>query len=286
MTQYFRVPNLEVYQHYKDRSPPWIKLHRSVLVSYEFSRLKDASKAHLIQIWLLASSLENKIPLDAEWVGRHINATEPIDLDELQAFDFIELLQSDSAPLATGLQGAGTEREKRQRRGQSKRETKVNPDRATAQPPAKPDILAIPDFLHRGKAQAKSHRCWEAYSAAYFDRYGTQPVRNAKVNSMLCKLVDRLGDEAPDVAAFYLTHNTRWYVEKGHSVDCLLNDAEKIRTEWATGNKVTGAKARQTDETATSFQNADEAARMIEDGQADPYALQPPMRKVQIAKGK
>ena len=41
---FFQVANLEEYQHYKDRSPPWIKLHAKTLESYDFSRSQDAKQ--------------------------------------------------------------------------------------------------------------------------------------------------------------------------------------------------------------------------------------------------
>ncbi|EGQ60388.1 Replication protein 15 [Acidithiobacillus sp. GGI-221] len=76
---------------------------------------------------------------------------------------------------------------------------------------------------------------WEAYSQAYQKRYGTEPVRNQKVNGQLSNLVKRLGqDEAPAVAAFFVNHNGLFYVRGMHQVDLLLRDAEKLRTEWVT----------------------------------------------------
>lgn len=105
---------------------------------------------------------------------------------------------------------------------------------------------------------------WEAYSTAYFNRYGTEPVRNAKVNSQLSQLVKRVGEsEAPSVASFYVGHQSSYYVSRMHPVDCLLSDAEKLRTEWATGRRMTNTKAQQTDKTATNlgaFQALIEAA--------------------------
>jgi hypothetical protein len=98
------------------------------------------------------------------------------------------------------------------------------------------------------RAAAKSAPTWEAYAQAYRVRYGVPPVRNASVNAMLNRLVDKLGmEEAPLVAAFYLTHPGRFYVEKGHPVNLLLQDAEKLRTEWATRRIVTAKQAQQTD---------------------------------------
>lgn len=43
------------FQHYKDRNPPWIKLHRDLLIDKEFMRLPLASKALAPMLWLLAS---------------------------------------------------------------------------------------------------------------------------------------------------------------------------------------------------------------------------------------
>ena len=97
---------------------------------------------------------------------------------------------------------------------------------------------------------ALSTETWSAYSQAYDGRYGVEPVRNAKVNGQLSQLVKRLGgDMAPVVAAFYLTHNNSYYIRQGHSVDCLLADAEKLHTECVTGNAITGVKARQLERT-------------------------------------
>lgn len=50
--------NWAIFQHYKDRSPPWIKLHRDLLNDRQFMRLPIASKALAPMLWLLAS--ENK----------------------------------------------------------------------------------------------------------------------------------------------------------------------------------------------------------------------------------
>ena len=86
-----RVPNFEKWQHYKDRTPPWIKLHRDLLNDYDFSCLQDASKAHLIQIWLLASQMDNAIPADAEWIAKRINATDCVDIKLLIDKGFLEL---------------------------------------------------------------------------------------------------------------------------------------------------------------------------------------------------
>ena len=47
--------NWAVFQHYKDRCPPWIKLHRDLLNDRSFMRLPIASRAIAPLMWLLAS---------------------------------------------------------------------------------------------------------------------------------------------------------------------------------------------------------------------------------------
>lgn len=47
--------NWATFQHYKDRSPPWIKLHVELLDDFKFSTLPVASKALAPLLWLLAS---------------------------------------------------------------------------------------------------------------------------------------------------------------------------------------------------------------------------------------
>ncbi len=83
MSEYLRVKNWDSFQHYKDRSPPWIKLHRDLLRDYEFICLQDASKMQLILIWLLASQMDNKIPADAKFIQSQLSLSNPIDLKEL-----------------------------------------------------------------------------------------------------------------------------------------------------------------------------------------------------------
>lgn len=94
----------------------------------------------------------------------------------------------------------------------------------------------------------KGVETWAAYSAAYRERYGVDPARNAKVNSILAKLVDRVGStEAPQIAAFFVSHNAQQYVRAGHSVELLLRDAEKLAMECRTGRTITNREAVEAD---------------------------------------
>lgn len=99
-----------------------------------------------------------------------------------------------------------------------------------------------------------SRDTWQAYSNAYFNRYGAEPVSNAKINGQITQFIKRVGEMAsPHIAAFYLTHNNVYYVREMHSVNAMLRDAEKLHTEWTTKTQMTSTKAMQTDKTQTNF---------------------------------
>lgn len=116
MTGYLRVVGWEEFQHYRDRDPVWIKLHRGLLDNYQWSRLQDASKSHLIGIWLLAARHANRIPADPEWIGKRIGATDKVDLQVLVAGGFVELEQPASGTLAICLPREREETEGEKRR--------------------------------------------------------------------------------------------------------------------------------------------------------------------------
>ena len=161
------------------------------------------------------------------------------------------------------------ERRGEERRGKERKGKIVD---STDQPAVKKDRVKVRDQgsgnLAKNarqpgpKREAKSGPVWEAYSQAYEGRYNVLPRRSARINSALCRLVDEIGrDDAPAIAAFYLSHNNAFYVTRGHPVDLLANDAQKLRAEWVNGATMTGERARQIERTATNYENAAEALR-------------------------
>jgi hypothetical protein len=90
---------------------------------------------------------------------------------------------------------------------------------------------------------------WRSYREAYKERHGEAPLWNAKTGGQLKSFVSRVPkEEAPLIAAFYLTHSDQFYVKSMHSVGLLLRDAEKLRTEWVTGRKITSAQAKESEQ--------------------------------------
>lgn len=131
---------------------------------------------------------------------------------------------------------------------------------------------AVPDVLPKQKRKKqddnmdsqKNNLVWLSYSSAYVQRYGTQPVRNAKINSQISQLVKRLGEEASLVAEFYVYNvNERFVVQKLHPFGLLLSSAESYRTQWATGRSITSTRAQQIDSTQANASAADEAIAML-----------------------
>lgn len=111
---------------------------------------------------------------------------------------------------------------------------------------------------------AQTYALWQAYSAAYRERYGVPPTWNRPVAGMAAQIVARLGqEEAPAVAGFFVSVNDRYYVNRMHPLNLLLRDCESVRTQWATGRAMTETRARQADRTAANFSAADEAKAML-----------------------
>lgn len=105
---------------------------------------------------------------------------------------------------------------------------------------------------------------WERFDQAYQQKYGATLPRNAKTNSQVKALIQRLGKEAPAVACFYVANVTEPRVlMASHTLDFLLLNAEGYRTQWIAGRAMTAGRARQIDSTQTNASVADEALAML-----------------------
>lgn len=96
--------NWNKFQHYKDRSPGWIKLYRELLDDRIFHRLPDASRALAPMLWLLASeSSDGSIPDAVAEISFRLRMSEKkVDeaLQPLIAAGFFSMEQDASEPLA------------------------------------------------------------------------------------------------------------------------------------------------------------------------------------------
>lgn len=110
----------EEFQHYKDRSPAWIKLHRALLDDYAFSCLPVASRALAPMLWLLASeSKDGSIEATYAELAFRLRMKER-EVEEavkpLIDAKFFTLEQDASNTLADRKHDACLEEEKRKRR--------------------------------------------------------------------------------------------------------------------------------------------------------------------------
>lgn len=103
MPAFIRILNWERYQHYKDRHPPWIKLHREILTSQTWVGASDASRVLAIAIMVLASETGNEIPNDPAFIRRRAFLNSDPDFTELLSLNFIEIegVPDASSPLAS-----------------------------------------------------------------------------------------------------------------------------------------------------------------------------------------
>jgi hypothetical protein len=164
--RYLSIKNFAKHQHYKDRRPPWIKLHVEVLDDYAFACLQDASKAHLMLLWVLASKMDNRIPYDLAFLSRKLGATSPVDLEELVLQGFIEVSQDDGKVLAPRKQSAMPETETET---EAETETDISSPRATEK--VRPSSEYPADFSalwamypkrHGGNPKREAYLAWRA----------------------------------------------------------------------------------------------------------------------------
>jgi len=96
LNRFLRIVGWEKYQHYKDRNPPWIKLHREILTSYTWTVLDEQSRLLAIVCMVLAADTGNRIPLDRDFIQRRGQFSSRPDVRKLVEVGFAEVFE-DSA---------------------------------------------------------------------------------------------------------------------------------------------------------------------------------------------
>lgn len=89
---------------------------------------------------------------------------------------------------------------------------------------------------------------WNAYRHSYQNRYGVDPLRNAKVNGLLAKLVRDTGDEvACQLVVYFVNHDKQFYVQRRHDIGLLVSDVQSVHTDMMTNSQMTAQTAREID---------------------------------------
>lgn len=122
------IKNWSEYQHYKDRTAPWIKLYRDMLDSQMWVMSSDASKLLAVCLMMLALRNDNKIPADSEYVKRFGHLEFTPDFSELIKHGFIDFIDENGECLQLASIVPATcppEREGEQSREEGERETPI-----------------------------------------------------------------------------------------------------------------------------------------------------------------
>jgi hypothetical protein len=104
VSQYLRIIKWAQMQHYKDRAPPWIKLHRDLLTSETWVSSSNDDRVLAIAIMMLAADTDNRIPANARYIQRRAYLDSIPDWTNLVSLNFIEIVEESddaSAPLAS-----------------------------------------------------------------------------------------------------------------------------------------------------------------------------------------
>lgn len=112
------------FQHYKDRSPPWIKLHKGLLDNFEYQCLPVASRALAPMLWLIASDHDRgEIDAAPKKLAFRLRMTEREVADALKPLidnGFFIVVQAASSELSEAERDALLEREKRREEKEKK----------------------------------------------------------------------------------------------------------------------------------------------------------------------
>lgn len=102
-TAMLKIRNWHKFQHYKDRNPPWIKLHYELLSSVDWVMATDETKLLMIVCMLLGSRNDGCVPCNPEYIQKFGNLKDKPNLATLCDTGFFE---DASELLATCKQGA------------------------------------------------------------------------------------------------------------------------------------------------------------------------------------
>ena len=98
-----RIKNWKRFQHYKDRRPPWIKLHFQLLTSKDWACASNSERVLAVACMLIASQSDNQngaFEADPEYFRRVAFIRGEVDFKPLINRGFLEVLADDSNLLA------------------------------------------------------------------------------------------------------------------------------------------------------------------------------------------
>ena len=154
MKAQLKVRNWEKFQHYKDRSPPWIKLHFALLSSEDWVTLDDASKLLAVVCMLVASRNEGMVPDNPAYMKRVAYLDALPDFAPLISCGFLEKPLAD-ASTAQASARPETETDKKESLSETSSDEKPKARRKRVYPPDFEAVwLEYPTDPNMSKAEA------------------------------------------------------------------------------------------------------------------------------------
>jgi hypothetical protein len=127
----YRIRNWTEFQHYKDRNPPWIKLHFALLASEDWVSLDDASKLLAVVCMLVGSRNEGLVANNPAYLKRVAYLDTLPDLEPLVSCGFLEIPQAD-ASATQAVARPETEERREEQTVKSVRKAKPTPTKSKA----------------------------------------------------------------------------------------------------------------------------------------------------------
>lgn len=185
MSEYLHIRGWKRFQHYKDRSPPWIKLHREIFTSEDWVMLADASKLLMVVCMVVGARFDGRVPNNPEYLKRMAFLDKLPNLTPLIDCGFLQKPQADASDMQADAHKCPSEsyREEKER----KKERLL---------PARPHSSNPPCFKH----SANSKNLVEVNKADNVDK--THPA--IKTPALKSATYEKAHDAAPGYDIYFI----------------------------------------------------------------------------------
>lgn len=156
----YRVKNWRTFQHYKDRNPPWIKLHFSMLSSQDWVMLDDASRVLAVACMLVASRNEGLIPDDPAYIKRLAYLNKTPNFKPLVECGFLEL-------------ASGSKQEQAEFRPETEKRREETEKIVREIPPSGQFLKFWTSWPKHERKQSQG-KCWESWRLKDLDQISSQ----------------------------------------------------------------------------------------------------------------
>lgn len=236
--KFYRVKNFDQFQHYKSgehsKQTLWIKLYYSLLNDYAFCQLPDATKFHLIGIFLLAGQSNNQIPADERWIATRIGASSPVDFSALVSSCFLEEC------VARGTASKPLEQSSIKNRGEEIRGEEsiaASGDAVVSLPRKVRSKSAGPPTAHR----QLSDRFVAAWQDRFGRKYAFQNAKDGAAVGRILKAVEGDVEQTMRLVSAFLADSDPFIAKSGYTLSFF---ASQINRYLAGSHKAPPTKAR------------------------------------------